>query len=75
MCDSTIIIIVTPLSLRVQHLIIVTLFLQVKQVRKGKLCSLKPPKLLKDCQFEHELDSAAVPKLITLSPLFPCLNH
>ena len=47
---------------------------QVKQVFKGKLCSL-PPKPLKSCEFEHKLDSVATSKLITLSPLFPCLNH
>ena len=49
--------------------------IQVKQISKGKICSLSPPKLLENCEFEHLLDVETVPKLITLSPLFPCLNN
>ena len=48
---------------------------QVKEVSHGKLQLLDPPQLLTHLkEFEHSLDKEQALKLVTLAPLFPCLN-
>lgn len=48
--------------------------LQVKEVVEGKPKPLKQPNLLTQAHFRRQVDSAAALKLVTLTPLFPCLN-
>ena len=54
--------------------IIEFVLVQVKQDVEGKPRALKPPIQLDPTHFRHQMDTATTLKLITLTPLFTCLN-
>ena len=60
----------TPTTTCIQYFIF-----QVKQDVGGKTKELKPPLILDPEEFAHKFkDPVRTLKLVTLAPLFPCLN-